>query len=417
MSERQPDQRGPVNRALGPLAEFLREEAAGGLVLLGAAVVALVWANSPVRDAYDSLWATDLRLGVGSLAIEEDLRHWINDGLMALFFFVVGLEIKRELAVGELSERRAAALPALAALGGAVAPALLFTAIVAGGDAAAGWAIPMATDIAFAVGVLALLGDRVSAGVKLLVLAIAVVDDLVAIMVIAVFYSDHIAVGWLATALALLALVYAMRRAGVTGVAPYVPVGIAVWVAMLESGVHATIAGVALGLLTPAGRVGGRAVLVELEHRLHPFSAFGAVPLFALANAGVYLGGGKLGDAASSRVAWAIAIALVAGKLAGIAASVSGGIRARIGVLPADVGPGAVWGVAALGGIGFTVSLFIAGLAFDDPGLQDQAKVGIFAGSIVSGALGAALLISASGASPRRGATSPPRHGTGNPST
>jgi NhaA family Na+:H+ antiporter len=392
MSDRQPDQLGPVRRTLGPLADFLREEAAGGVVLLAAAVVALVWANSPARDAYDSLWTTDLQLGIGSAAIEEDLRHWINDGLMALFFFVVGLEIKRELAVGELSDRRAAALPALAAFGGAATPALIFTLIAAGSDAAGGWAIPMATDIAFAVGVLALLGDRVSAGLKLLVLAIAVVDDIIAIAVIAVFYTDAIAAGWLAAALALLALAYGMRRAGVTRVAVYVPVGIAVWVATLESGVHATIAGVALGLLTPAGRVGGRTVLEELEHRLHPLSAFVAVPLFALANAGVYLGGGALADAASSRVAWAIAIGLVAGKLAGISASVFGGVRTGFGILPADVGRGAVWGAAALGGIGFTVSLFIAGLAFEDPGLQGQAKVGIFAGSIVSGALGAALL-------------------------
>jgi Na+:H+ antiporter, NhaA family len=204
-----------------------------------------------------------------------------------------------------------------------------------------------------------------------------------------------------------------MRRAGVAHVWPYVPVGIAVWVATLESGVHATIAGVALGLLTPAGPVGGRRVLERLEHRLHPVSAFVAVPLFALANAGVYLGGGKLGDAASSRGAWAIAIGLVVGKLAGIAASVLGGVRARIGVLPAGVGRGEVWGAAALGGIGFTVSLFIAGLAFDDTALQDQAKVGIFAGSIASGALGATLFTVASGASPRPGATSRPRRRNG----
>jgi Na+:H+ antiporter, NhaA family len=394
---RRAEQPGPVRRALGPLAEFLREEAAGGVVLLGATVVALVWANSPARDEYVSLWETEVKLGLGAAAIEEDLRHWVNDGLMAIFFFVVGLEIKRELAVGELSERRAAALPALAAFGGAAAPALIFTAIVAGGEGAAGWAIPMATDIAFAVGVLALLGDRVSTGVKLLVLAIAVVDDIIAIAVIAVFYSDHVAVGWLAIAVGLLALVYGMRRAGVTRIWPYVPVGIAVWVATFESGVHATIAGVALGLLTPAGEVGGRRVLEELEHRLHPLSAFVAVPLFALANAGVYLGGGKLVDAASTRVAWAIAVGLVVGKLAGIAASIFGGLRARIVVLPAGVGLGSVRGVAAIGGIGFTVSLFITGLAFDDPSLQDQAKVGIFAGSIASGALGAALLTSASG--------------------
>jgi Na+:H+ antiporter, NhaA family len=410
---RRADQPGPVRRALEPLAEFLHEEAAGGVVLLGAAVLALVWANSPERDTYASLWDTELKLGIGGAAIEEDLRHWINDGLMALFFFVVGLEIKRELAVGELSERRAAALPALAACGGAVAPALIFTAIVAGGDGAAGWAIPMATDIAFAVGILALLGDRVSAGIKLLVLAIAVVDDIIAIAVIALFYSEEIAAGWLAIAVALLALVYAMRRAGAERIWMYVPVGIAVWVATLESGIHATIAGVVLGLLTPARPVGGRRVLEELEHRLHPLSAFVAVPLFALANAGIYLGGGRLEEAASSRLTWAVVIGLVVGKLAGIAGSIFGGVRAGIGVLPADVDRRAAWGAAALGGIGFTVSLFIAGLAFDDPALQDQAKVGIFAGSIAGGALGAALLTSASDASPRPGATSRPRHRSG----
>ena len=401
----------------GRLAEFLHEEAAGGVVLLAATVIALVWANSGERDAYVSLWHTDVTLGIGGAAIEEDLRHWVNDGLMAVFFFVVGLEIKRELAVGELSEPRAAALPALAAAGGAAAPALLFTALMAGGEGAAGWAIPMATDIAFAVGVLALLGDRVSTGVKLLVLAIAVVDDIIAIMVIAIFYSEEIAAGWLVGAVALLALAYGMRRAGVASVWPYVPVGIAVWVATLESGVHATIAGVALGLLTPAGPVGGRLVLEELEHRLHPLSAFVAVPLFALANAGVYLGGGKLGDALSSRLAWAIAVGLVVGKLVGISASILGGLRARIGALPDGVERSAIWGVAAIGGIGFTVSLFIAGLAFDDPVLQDEAKVGIFAGSIAGGLLGAALLTFVSGASPRPGARSRRRRRIGTRST
>jgi NhaA family Na+:H+ antiporter len=377
----------------GPLAEFLHEEAAGGVVLLAAAVIALVWANTPARDAYESLWTTNLSVGIGSVAIEEDLRHWINDGLMALFFFVVGLEIKRELVAGELSDRRAAALPALAAAAGALAPAALFVLVVGGGEGAAGWAIPMATDIAFAVGVLALLGDRVSAGVKLLVLSIAVVDDIIAIVVIAAFYSDHVAVGWLAVAIAGLGLVLAMRRAGVTRVALYVPVGVAVWAATLESGVHATIAGVALGLLTPTGRVGGRELLTELEHRLHPVSSFAAVPLFALANAGVYLGGGALGDAVSSRLAWGVAVGLILGKLAGVRGAIAAGLRLRVGILPAGVRRDQAWGVAALGGIGFTVSLFIAGLAYDDPALQDQAKVGIFAGSIISGLLGAAALM------------------------
>jgi NhaA family Na+:H+ antiporter len=371
-----------------PLTEFLHDEAAGGVVLLVAAVVAMVWANSPVRDAYVSLWSTHLDV----LGIDEDLQHWVNDGLMALFFFVVGLEIKRELVEGELRDRRAAALPALAATAGAVAPAALFALLVGGGEAGSGWAIPMATDIAFAIGILALLGDRVSAGVKLLVLAIAVVDDIIAIGVIAAFYSEDIHFGWLAAALAAIAVVVVLRRAGVTRVAAYVPVGLFLWVATLESGIHATVAGVVLGLLTPAGLVGGRPVLQQLEHRLHPLTSFVVVPLFALANAGVYLGGGALSTAASSRITWAIVAGLVLGKLIGVGGAIRVGLRTGTGVLPAGVTGREVWGAAALAGIGFTVALFIAALAYDAPALESQAKVGIFAASMISGALGAVLL-------------------------
>jgi NhaA family Na+:H+ antiporter len=361
-------------------------------VLLAATVVALVWANTPARDAYEDLWHTDLTLGAGSLAIREDLRHWVNDALMALFFFVVGLEIKRELVAGELRDRRAAALPAMAAVGGVMLPAAVFLAIIGGGEAASGWAIPMATDIAFAVGVLALLGDRVSDGVKLLLLAIAVVDDIIAITVIAIFYAEAISPAWLAVAASMLALIVVQRRLGLTRVAAYIPAGVMLWVATHESGVHATVAGVALGLLTPTGEVGGRQVLEDLEHRLHHVTSFVAVPLFALANAGVYLGGGKLGDAAGARVAWAIAVGLVLGKLAGIAGATFLGLRAGVGTLPEGVARTQVWGVAALGGVGFTVSLFIAGLAYDSTELQEQAKVGIFAGTLVSGLLGAGML-------------------------
>ena len=353
----------PARRVLEPVTEFLREEAAGGIVLLIATVAALVWANSPAREAYESLWTTKLELGLGGLAIEEDLRHWVNDALMALFFFVVGLEIKRELVTGELNDRRSAALPVLAAIGGVTVPALLFAAIVGGGEGAAGWAIPMATDIAFAVGILALLGDRASSGVKLLLLAIAIVDDIIAISVIALFYSDSIELGWLAGAIAGLAAVALMSRLGV-----------------------------ALGLLTPARPVRGREILHTLEDRLHPLTSFGVVPLFALANAGVYLGGDTLADALSSRLAWAVAVGLVVGKLLGIGLAARGAVRAGAGSYPDGVGPRDVWGVAALGGIGFTVSLFITGLAFDSASLQAEAKVGIFAGSIASGILGAAIL-------------------------
>jgi NhaA family Na+:H+ antiporter len=376
----------------GALRDFLHDEAAGGVALLVATVAALVWANAG-PDAYASVWDHALTVGGGSASLRLDLRHWVNDALMAIFFFVVGLEVKRELAVGALRERRAAMLPALAALGGVVLPALIFLAITAGSGDGAGWAIPAATDIAFAVGVLALLGDRVSAGVKLLLLTIAVVDDIVAIAVIAVFYASDLSLPWLACAIGGLLAVVAMRRLGITRIAPYAVLGVAVWLAVHESGVHATIAGVALGLLTPAGSVGGRDVIALLQSRLHVLSAFAIVPLFALANAGVDLGGGVLADAASSRLAWAVAVALVVGKLLGIAGATFLALRLGWGVLPSGVGRGQVWGLAAVGGIGFTVSLFIAQLAYDDPATVDLAKVGIFAGSLVSGLVGALWLV------------------------
>jgi Na+:H+ antiporter, NhaA family len=375
-----------------PVPDFLRDESAGGIVLLTATVVALVWANSPADGAYTDLWQHELTIGVGSLAISEDLQHWVDDGLMALFFFVVGLEIKRELVVGELRDRRTAMLPAVAALGGVALPALLFVAITAGSGQSSGWAIPAATDIAFAVGVMALLGERVSSGAKLFLLTIAIVDDIVAIAIIAVFYSSDISLLWLGGAAAGLLAVMALRLLGVTRIVAYVPLGLAVWVAMHESGVHATIAGVALGLLTPTGRVGGRQVLETLEHRLHPLSAFVVVPLFALANAGVALGGGVLADAASSRLAWAIVVGLLVGKLLGIAGATLLGIRLGWGRLPDGVPRSQVWGIAAVGGIGFTVSLFIAQLAYDDPTVIDTAKLGVLAGSLVSGVVGLLLL-------------------------
>jgi len=369
------------------LAEFLRDEAGGGIALAIATVVALVWANSPFGDEYADLWHTQLDLG-----LQLDLGHWINDGLMAVFFFVVGLEIKRELVCGELQDRRAAALPVVAAAGGVVLPALLFTAVTAGTPEASGWAIPAATDIAFAVGVLALLGDRVPAGLKLFLLTIAIVDDIAAIAIIAVFYAEGIALGWLLGAAVGLVLVVLLRRLGATRPWHYAPLALAVWVAMHESGVHATIAGVLLGLLTPTGVIGGRNVLEELEDQLHNVSAFVIVPLFALANAGVDLGGGAVADAASSGLAWAIVLGLVVGKLVGIGGATMLALRMGWGTMPEGVGRAQVWGAAALGGIGFTVSLFIAQLAYADEALVDTAKIGILAGSIVSGVLGVLLL-------------------------
>jgi NhaA family Na+:H+ antiporter len=385
--------RGGRRRVVDPLAEFLREETASGAVLLAAALVALVWANSPLGESYFSLWERDVAIGVGGATLDLSLHAWVNDALMAVFFFVAGMEIKRELVAGDLRDRRAAALPALAAVGGVVTPALLFWLLTAGGEAAHGWAIPSATDIAFAVGALALLGDRVHPGVRLFLLTIAVVDDVIAIAVIAVFYAGSIEPLWLAVAAAALAAVAVLRRLGVGVVSAYLPLALLTWLAVHASGVHATIAGVALGLLVPVGTVGGRDLRGRLERWLVPVSAFAIVPLFALANAGVDLGGGVLGEALGSRLTWAVAIGLVVGKLLGISGATLLALRLRVGVLPEGMRRADLPGVAALGGIGFTVSLFVAELAYDDPALTATAKVGIFAGSIAAGLLGTALLL------------------------
>jgi Na+:H+ antiporter, NhaA family len=381
-----------VRRVVDPVKDFLHTEAAGGLFLLAATVVALGWANSPFAAGYEGLWGRELTIGAGPLAVTEDLKHWVNDGLMALFFFVVGLEIKRELVVGELRDPRRASLPVLAALGGVVVPAGIFLLLNVGGQGARGWGIPMATDIAFAIGVLAVLGSRVPAGAKVFLLTLAIVDDILAITVIAVFYTSQLAVGWLAVAAGGMALVFVLRRLGVRAISAYVPLGVLVWLATLESGVHATIAGVALGLATPARPVQGRPVLEQLQHRLHPLSSYLVIPLFALANAGVPLGADALERAAGSPVAWGVALGLLAGKVLGVAGASLAAVRLRLGSLPDDLTMRHVLGLAALAGIGFTVSLFIAELAYPGSDLIDLAKVGILAGSLASGLAGAALL-------------------------
>jgi Na+:H+ antiporter, NhaA family len=383
-----------VRENIDAATEYVRDETTGGIALLVATAAALVWAN--VSDGYVSFWHTDLTLGIGPLSITEDLQHWINDGLMVLFFFVVALEVKREFVTGELRDAKKATLPVLAALGGAILPAAIFVVLTLDGEGGRGWAIPTATDIAFAVGILALLGRRVPTGVKLLLLTIAVVDDVLAIAVIAIFYSSGISVAWLAAVAAGLGGIVAMRKLGVQRVIAYVPLGLFVWVGMLESGVHATIAGVAVGLLMPAHPIDGRHVLEELEDRLHPYSSLLVVPLFALANAGIVLDSSTISAAADSQIARAIAIALVVGKLLGIAGTVLLVARLGIGRLPDDVRVRHVWGIAALGGVGFTVSLFIAQLAYPDPTTIATAKFGIFAGSIASAALGILILLAGS---------------------
>jgi NhaA family Na+:H+ antiporter len=374
------------------VADFLRAEAVGGFALLLGAFVALVWVNLIDAGSYESLWGAELRIGIGDVAIVETLGHWVNDGLMTLFFFLISLEIKREVVTGDLRHPKAASLPIFAALGGVLLPVAIFLLLVGGGDGTGGWGIPMATDAAFAIGVLAILGDRVGVGVKLFLVTVAVVDDVAAICVIAIAYTGDLSLAWLAAAVAGLGVVVAMRVLGVGRVIAYVPVGFAVWVAMLESGVHATLAGVALALLTPARPIDGRRVLEELEARLHPFTSLLILPLFALANAGVELGGSALSDSEGRRVALAVAIALVAGKFVGIAGATLAALKLHLGRLPAEVDLRGLLGAAALGGIGFTVSLFITPLAYSTPVLVEGAKLGIFAGSVIAALVGVAIL-------------------------
>jgi Na+:H+ antiporter, NhaA family len=411
-----------------PITRFLHVEAASGVLLLAAAVVALVWVNSPWSASYHDLWTTDVALTVGRHTLDADLRHWVNDGLMALFFFVLGLEIKQELVSGQLASVRAAAVPALGALGGMVVPAAIYLAVNHGGPGAGGWGIPIATDVAFSLGVLALLGSRAPAGLKVLLLGLAIVDDIGAIVVIAVFYAAHLALGWLALGAAGLAVVAVLRRLRVWYLPVYAALGVGIWWCTWESGVHATIAGVALGLLTPArplmddvdaDRIAAELsadtdvdaaevrdisfrlresvpVAERLADVLHPWTSYVIVPLFALANAGVELSRHRLADAATSRITIGVAVGLVVGKLVGVTAAIGVGTRAGPGEVPEGVTGRHVVGMAALAGIGFTVSLFVAALAFeDDPARLDQAKLGVLAASVTAAALGAVILRSA----------------------
>ncbi|HUR22477.1 MAG TPA: Na+/H+ antiporter NhaA [Acidimicrobiales bacterium] len=404
------------------LRQFLATEAAGGIVLLIAAVAALVWANSPWSASYRTLWSTDLSLGLGRFILVEDLRHWVNDALMAVFFFVAGLEIKRELMHGDLADPRVAAMPAIAAAGGMIVPALVFLAVTAGTDGSRGWGIPMATDIAFAIGVVALLGPRVPASLKLFLLTLAIVDDIGAIVIIALFYASDIQPQFLLVAGGLLAAMLCLRRAGIVWMAPYVVLGAGVWLATQASGIHPTIAGVVLGLLAPAqpliagavarhwasdlGDEPGPAELdamtrlartavspaERLEHLLHPWTSFCIVPLFALANAGVEIRSDYFGGPGSVEVTAGVFFGLVAGKALGITAAAWLAVRSGLGQLP----EGATWpmvaGVTAIAGIGFTVALFIAELAFDPGSLQDAAKIGVLGASTVAAVVGAGVL-------------------------
>jgi len=385
----------PLSRARDALLEFLRLEAAGGILLVIAATAALLAANSPLAPHYLALFDLPVQVRVGALDLHKPLLLWINDGLMAVFFLLVGLELKREILEGQFADRSQIALPLLCALGGMAAPMAIYAAINHG-DAMAmrGVAIPAATDIAFALGILALLGSRVPVALKLLLTAIAVADDLGAIVLIALFYTDHLS--WLALASAGLALagLVALNRLGVVRIGGYLVLGLVMWVALLKSGVHATLAGVVLGMTIPlAGRDSADRPLEALEHGLHPWVAYGILPLFAFANAGVSLAG--LGwQSLMAPVPAGIAAGLVLGKPLGILSAAAlllgcGWVRR-----PSDISWRALVGMSLLCGIGFTMSLFIGSLAFEEgqTNLLVLNRIGILAGSGVAALLGFGLL-------------------------
>lgn len=379
-----------MRRPLAMLAEFLKLETAAGFLLMGAALLALVLANSPLAEAYTALLAT--RLG-GLPGHELSLLLWVNDGLMALFFLLVGLEIKREMLVGALASRKRAALPALAALGGMAVPALIYVCLN-WHDATRlrGWAIPAATDIAFALGILALLGSRVPAALKLFLTTLAILDDLGAILIIALFYTASISWSALGLAGAALLVLFVLNRRGVTVLWPYLLIGLGLWVAVLASGVHATLAGVALALLIPLKIGDGRqpAPLTRLEHGLHPWVAYGILPVFGLANAGLAFAELNPGDLLAP-MPLGIALGLLLGKPVGVMGASWLAVRLRWAEWPAGVTMRQMLGVAVLCGIGFTMSLFIGGLAFP---AEEQAlvKLGVFSGSLLAAVLGYGIL-------------------------
>ena len=433
------DENPRIERILSPFRSFIQAEASSGILLMGAALVALIWANSPWAPLYTELWDTDISIHFGDLEVSESLLLWINDGLMAMFFFVVGLEIKRELLAGELASPRLAALPLLAAAGGMLVPALVYIGLNFGTPEAHGWGVPMATDIAFSLGILYLLGDRVPAGLKIFLASLAIADDLGAVIAIALFYTSDISFLSLLAGAGLLVFVALLNRLGVRSPLVYGLFGIGgVWLAFLFSGVHPTIAGVLMAMTIPASmRINpagflhrSRAALTRfeeasdpmahtltntalqnalheldvatdhaitplrrLEKALHPWVSFLILPLFALANAGVSLEGG-FGSVLTNRVTMGIILGLVIGKQVGVTLFSWLAVRMGLAELPSGVGWRHLYGVSWLAGIGFTMSLFIGGLAFTDASHLAMAKVGVLAGSVIAGLVGAFLLLS-----------------------
>jgi NhaA family Na+:H+ antiporter len=414
---------GGIRRLLTPFEEFARSESAGGVTLIAAALLALLWANSPWAPGYFALQQTYFGFDLGGWSLEKPLLLWVNDGLMALFFFLVGLEIKREVSVGELSEPRDAALAVVAAVGGVLVPGVIYAAVNWGGEGIGGWGVPVATDIAFALGIMSLLGDRVPLSLKVFLTALAIVDDLVAVLIIALFYTEGISLVYLVLSFGVLALTFVYGLNGGRNLKVFAFLGVVAWFFMLQSGIHATVAGVLLALTIPIKRKiapedlrdelrGGledqrfegvevkvanlervledtQSSLHRLEHLLHPWVAFLVLPVFALFNAGVSLGGG---GGVLNPVTAGVFLGLLVGKPVGVL--VFSWLATRLGMasLPEGVRWPSMAGASCLAGIGFTMSLFVGGLAFEDGGLLDQAKIGVLSASVLAAVLGLVIL-------------------------
>lgn len=445
MDAETPDDAQPIERILIPFQRFLHAQTTGGVILMATTLVALVWANSPWADSYHKLWHTDLSIGLGSLSMSHDLHWWINDALMAAFFFLVGLEIKRELMVGELASVTKASLPIAGAIGGMVVPALIYTVFNFSSDGARGWGIPMATDIAFALGVLALVRSAIPVSAKVFLTALAIVDDIGASLVIAVFYTEEIWWASLIVGVGLFIVMLAMNRSGVRNSIAYFIVGLGLWLAFLRSGVHPTLSGILGAMAIPsrvridgtrflheasqlldrfraAGKVTDNVLtnpeqrgtlaaldvvvnraetpLQQLERAMHPWVSFVIMPLFALANAGVGLNVDFVA-AATHPVTIGVAAGLVLGKQIGIFGFAWVAVMLGISKRPADLSWSCLYGIAWLGGIGFTMSLFVCGLALTDETLVANAKLGILVASLFSGLAGWIILSKTTGSPPK----------------
>ncbi len=382
-----------MDKTLSRIQAFMKLEASAGLVLMGIALLAMLVANSVLAPIYDGFLSTNIRVGIGAFEISKPALLWINDGLMAIFFFLVGLEIKREVLAGELSSFDKAALPVIAAIGGMAVPGLVFAVLNWGTpENLKGWAIPTATDIAFALGILALLGSRVPVALKVFLLAVAIIDDLGAIVIIAVFYTSELSTNALTMSILGFAFAVALNRMGVQRTAPYLIVGVFMWIFVLKSGVHATLAGVLIALTIPLKKKDGdKALLYQLEHALHPWVAFLILPVFAFANAGVSLVGLSVADLMQP-LTLGIAAGLFLGKQLGVLAATWIGVKSGLARLPEGVSWRHVYGVACLTGVGFTMSLFIGSLAFGDDDTMNAVRLGVVTGSVLSGLLGFAVL-------------------------